>query len=207
MGHGQGKGTWQVPVLCPRGALPLAARQRSPLLAPLPQTAPGPAASHSCRAAHLRAPPRMCHPLIPRNHSAPPCRSMFYKHSVYVAGEMYSAPSIVLQARRERAASWLGVWENACRATLHAPACGPPPMSPGTCPALLLLAAPQLPACALRTWCIPAAAHRAAPPALPAPPSAKQSRRADGGVKVFDDFREAYAWLSHNTGAWVGRYI
>ncbi|EFN55263.1 hypothetical protein CHLNCDRAFT_31189 [Chlorella variabilis] len=48
--------------------------------------------------------------------------SLFYKHSVYVAGEMYSAPSIVLQ-----------------------------------------------------------------------------SRRADGGIKVFDDFREAYAWLSYNT--------
>ncbi|PRW05846.1 STT3 subunit of Oligosaccharyl transferase [Chlorella sorokiniana] len=48
--------------------------------------------------------------------------SLFYKHSVYVAGEMYSAPSIVLQ-----------------------------------------------------------------------------SRRPDGGVKVFDDFREAYSWLSHNT--------
>lgn len=48
--------------------------------------------------------------------------SMFYRHSVYVAGEMYSAPSIVLQ-----------------------------------------------------------------------------SKRGDGGVKVFDDFREAYAWLSHNT--------
>lgn len=48
--------------------------------------------------------------------------SLFYRHSVYVAGEMYSAPSIVLQ-----------------------------------------------------------------------------SRRPDGGVKVFDDFREAYAWLSHNT--------
>ena len=30
-----------------------------------------------------------------------------------------------------------------------------------------------------------------------------QSRRGDGGVKVFDDFREAYAWLSHNTGARV----
>lgn len=47
---------------------------------------------------------------------------LFYKHSVFVAGEMYSAPSIVLQ-----------------------------------------------------------------------------SKRADGGVKVFDDFREAYAWLSYNT--------
>lgn len=29
-----------------------------------------------------------------------------------------------------------------------------------------------------------------------------QSRRPDGGVKVFDDFREAYSWLSHNTGGW-----
>jgi dolichyl-diphosphooligosaccharide--protein glycosyltransferase len=48
--------------------------------------------------------------------------SSYYKHSVYVAGEMYSAPSIVLQ-----------------------------------------------------------------------------SRNPDGSVKVFDDFREAYAWLRYNT--------
>jgi dolichyl-diphosphooligosaccharide--protein glycosyltransferase len=48
--------------------------------------------------------------------------SSYYKHSVYVSGEMYSAPSIVLQ-----------------------------------------------------------------------------SRNPDGSVKVFDDFREAYAWLRHNT--------
>lgn len=46
----------------------------------------------------------------------------YYKHSVYVSGEMYSAPSIVLQ-----------------------------------------------------------------------------SRRADGSIKVFDDFREGYAWLRYNT--------
>jgi hypothetical protein len=32
-----------------------------------------------------------------------------------------------------------------------------------------------------------------------APSIVLQSKRADGGVKVFDDFREAYAWLSYNT--------
>ena len=32
-----------------------------------------------------------------------------------------------------------------------------------------------------------------------APSIVLQSRRQDGGVHVFDDFREAYAWLRHNT--------
>lgn len=32
-----------------------------------------------------------------------------------------------------------------------------------------------------------------------APSIVLQSKRADGGVHVFDDFREAYAWLRHNT--------
>ena len=31
------------------------------------------------------------------------------------------------------------------------------------------------------------------------------ARRPDGGVKVFDDFREAYMWLSENTGGWCVR--
>ena len=32
-----------------------------------------------------------------------------------------------------------------------------------------------------------------------APSIVLQSRRPDGGMHVFDDFREAYAWLRHNT--------
>ena len=32
-----------------------------------------------------------------------------------------------------------------------------------------------------------------------APSIVLQSRRHDGGMHVFDDFREAYAWLRHNT--------
>lgn len=32
-----------------------------------------------------------------------------------------------------------------------------------------------------------------------APSIVLQSKRADGGTHVFDDFREAYAWLRHNT--------
>lgn len=32
-----------------------------------------------------------------------------------------------------------------------------------------------------------------------APSIVLQSRRPDGSVHVFDDFREAYAWLRHNT--------
>lgn len=32
-----------------------------------------------------------------------------------------------------------------------------------------------------------------------APSIVLQSRRGDGSVKVFDDFREAYAWMAHNT--------
>ena len=32
-----------------------------------------------------------------------------------------------------------------------------------------------------------------------APSIVLQSRRQDGGMHVFDDFREAYAWLRHNT--------
>ena len=32
-----------------------------------------------------------------------------------------------------------------------------------------------------------------------APSIVLQSRRHDGSMHVFDDFREAYAWLRHNT--------
>ena len=32
-----------------------------------------------------------------------------------------------------------------------------------------------------------------------APSVVMQTRRPDGGIKVFDDFREAYSWLAHNT--------
>jgi hypothetical protein len=34
-----------------------------------------------------------------------------------------------------------------------------------------------------------------------APSIVLQSRSPDGGVHVFDDFREAYAWLRYNTPA------
>ena len=112
-----------------------------------------------------------------------PCCSLFYKHSVYVAGEMYSAPSIVLQASPRCAAPPPSCWLPADSFSTLCSALPPGPPLCNCCPCLhmcTLLAAHQL--CVAVCGCV------------------LQSRRNDGGVKVFDDFREAYAWLSHNTG-------
>jgi hypothetical protein len=114
---------------------------------------------------------------------------------VYIAGEMYSAPSIVLQASQRA---------GACGRSGHAAS-----------HALRLAHHPPLPIAASRPRGHHLTLHVPFGRLMPAarmPPvsrfgmnsssstlSSPQSRRPDGGVKVFDDFREAYGWLRHNT--------
>ncbi|MEW5300470.1 MAG: hypothetical protein WDW36_003400 [Sanguina aurantia] len=112
----------------------------------------------------------------------PPCRGPHLSHTAPLIrrGRTRANHALSIRQVRSKRQPWWGNWESRY------------PLPPVVCVAALAVVASMLALYVVH--CVHASADMYSSPSI-----VLQTPRAGGGIHVFDDFREAYGWLRHNT--------